>query len=102
MHAITAKTRVISGSCKDIFVAEKSEEESLSSSNSSKKNPEEREETKRRILEENPDIPKDTLEFMLSLPKERKIPKVTELETIHATAEQQEEMERLLKKKGEE
>ena len=38
------------------------------------------------------------LEFMLSLPVERKIPKVTELETIHATPEQQEEMERLLKK----
>ena len=36
---------------------------------------------------------------MLSLPVERKIPKVTELETIHATAEQQEEMEKLLKKK---
>jgi hypothetical protein len=34
---------------------------------------------------------------MLSLPVERKIPKVTELETIHATAEQQQEMERLLK-----
>ena len=34
----------------------------------------EREEAKRRILEENPNIPKDTLEFMLSLPKERKIP----------------------------
>jgi hypothetical protein len=32
------------------------------------------------------------------LPVEKKIPKVTELETIHATAEQQEEMERLLKK----
>ena len=59
---------------------------------------EEREETKRRILEENPNISKDALEFMLSLPVERKIPKVTELETIHATAEQQEEMERLLKK----
>ena len=40
---------------------------------------------------------------MLSLPVERKIPKVTELETIHATAEQQqEEMERILKKKNEE
>ena len=37
LHAITAKTRVISGSCKDIFVAGKSEEKSLSSSNSSKK-----------------------------------------------------------------
>jgi hypothetical protein len=58
----------------------------------------EREETKRRILEENPNISKDTLEFMLSLPKERRIPKVTELETVYATAEQQEEMDRLLKK----
>ena len=53
-------------------------------------------EDRRRILEENPLIPKGTLEFVLSLPVERKIPKVTELETIHATAEQQEEMERLL------
>jgi hypothetical protein len=69
----------------------------LSSSNSSKKDIEEREETKRRILEENPNISKDTLEFMLSLPKERKIPKVTELETVHATTQQQTEMERLLK-----
>jgi hypothetical protein len=60
----------------------------------------EREEAKRRILEENPNIAKETLEFMLSLPIERKIPKVTELETIHATAEQQEEMERLLLKKN--
>jgi hypothetical protein len=50
------------------------------------------------MLEENPHIPKDALEFMPSLPKERKIPKVTELETVYATAEQQEEMERLLKK----
>ena len=58
----------------------------------------EREEAKRRTLEEN------ALEFMLSLPVERKIPKVTELETIHATAEQQEEeMEkRLLKKNNKE
>jgi|GEM_PF-4212990 len=32
------------------------------------------------------------------LPIERKIPKVTELEPIHATAEQQKEMEKLLKK----
>jgi len=75
----------------------------LTSSNSSKKDSrevEEREETKRRILEENPHISKDILEFMLSLPVERKIPKVTELETIHATAEQQEEMERLLLKKN--
>ena len=62
----------------------------------------EREETKRMILEENPGISKDELEFVLSLPKERRIPKVTELETIHATAEQQEEMDRLLKKKNEE
>ena len=63
----------------------------------------EREEAKRRILEENPDISKDALEFVLSLPFEKKIPKVTELETIHATAEQQEEeMERLLKKNNKE
>jgi hypothetical protein len=52
----------------------------------------EREESKRRILDEDLHIPKDTLEFVLSLPVERKVPKVTELETIHATAEQQEEM----------
>jgi hypothetical protein len=39
---------------------------------------------------------------MLSLPVERKIPKVTELETIHATVEQQQEMERLLKKNNNE
>jgi hypothetical protein len=57
----------------------------------------EREEAKRRILDEDPHISKDALEFMLSSPVERKTPKVTELETIHATPEQQEEMERLLK-----
>jgi hypothetical protein len=34
------------------------------------------------------------------LPVERKIPKVTKLEIIHATAEQQEEMERHLLKKN--
>jgi hypothetical protein len=62
----------------------------------------EREETKRRILEENPNISKDSLEFMLSLPVERKTPKVTELETIHATPRQQEEMERLLKENNKE
>jgi hypothetical protein len=77
----------------------------LTSNTSSKKDSreevvkEEREEARRRILEENPNISKDILEFMLSLPKERRIPKVTEQETIHATAEQQEEMEKLLKKK---
>jgi hypothetical protein len=60
----------------------------------------EREEAKRRMLEENPHIPKDALEFMLSLPVERKIPKVTELETVYATAEQQEEIERPLLKKN--
>jgi hypothetical protein len=54
----------------------------LNSSNSREKDIEEREEAKRRILEENPHISKDALEFMLSLPIERKIPKVTELETI--------------------
>jgi hypothetical protein len=31
----------------------------------------EREEAKRRILEENPDMPKDALEFVLSLPFEK-------------------------------
>jgi len=46
----------------------------------------EREAAKRRIPEENPHIAKDALEFMLSLPVERKIPEVTELDTIHATA----------------
>jgi len=75
----------------------------LTSSNSSSKKDsrevEEREEAKKRILEDDPHISKDTLEFVLSLPVERKIPKVSELETIHTTAEQQEEMERLLKKK---
>jgi hypothetical protein len=80
------------------------EERSLTSSNTiSKKDTrerEEREEAKRRILEENPNIAKDALEFMLSLPVERKVPKVTEMEAIHATAEQQEEMERLLLKKN--
>ena len=58
----------------------------------------EREEAKRRILEENPNIPKGTLEFMLSLPEARKTAKVTEQETVHATAEQQADMEKLLKK----
>ena len=86
-----------------MIVAGKSEENNLTSSNSSSKKDridilKEREEAKKRILDEDPHIPKDTLEFVLSLPVERKIPKVTELETIHATAEQQEEMERLLKK----
>ena len=75
----------------------------MASSSSSKKDREveEREETKRRrILEGYPDISKDTLEFVLSLPIELKIPKISELETVHATAEQQEEMERLLKRKN--
>ena len=61
---------------------------------------EEREETKRSVLKEYPHMPKDTLEFVLSLSVERKIPKVSELETVYATAEQQEEMERLLKRKN--
>ena len=74
-----------------MIVGGKSEEKNLTNSNSSKKDSreeveKEREEAKRRILEENPDISKDA--------------KVTELETIHATAEQQEEMERLLLKKN--
>ena len=58
----------------------------------------EREEDRKRILREYPHMPKDTLEFVLSLPIERKISKASELQTLHATAEQQEEMERLLKK----
>jgi hypothetical protein len=70
----------------------------LTISNNREEVEKEREEAKRRILEENPNISKHTLEFMLSLPEARRIPKVTELKTIHATAEQQEEMERLLKK----
>ena len=71
----------------------------MTSNNSSEKDrikveKEEREEDTRRVLEEN------ALEFMLSLPEARKIPKVTELETIHATGEQQEEMEKRLLKKN--
>ena len=57
-----------------------------------------KEEAKRRILEEYPDISQSTLEFVVSIPAELKIPKVSEIEPIHATKEQQEEMERLLKK----
>jgi hypothetical protein len=77
----------------------------MSSASSSKKDSrglDEREEAKRRILREYPHMPKDTLEFVLSLPLERKIPKVIELETVYATAKQQEEMERLLLKKNDE
>jgi hypothetical protein len=67
---------------------------------SRKKQVDEREESKRRrILEQCPDISESTLEFVLSLPVEQKIPKVSELETVHATPDQQEEMEKLLKKK---
>jgi hypothetical protein len=77
----------------------------LTSTNSSSKQDsreveKEREEAKKKILEENPHISKDALEFVLSLPVERKIPKVSELETVYATAEQQQEMERLLLKKN--
>jgi hypothetical protein len=77
----------------------------LTSTNSSSKQDsreveKEREESKKKILEENPHISKDALEFVLSLPVERKIPKVSELETVYATAEQQQEMERLLLKKN--
>jgi hypothetical protein len=77
----------------------------LTSTNSSSKQDsreveKEREEAKKKILEENQHISKDALEFVLSLPVERKIPKVSELETVYATAEQQQEMERLLLKKN--
>ena len=50
-------------------------------------------------IENSPDISKDTLEFMLSLPVERKIFKVSELETVYATPEQQEEMEKTIEEK---
>ena len=60
-----------------------------------------KEESKRIILKEYPDISQSTLEFVLSIPAELKIPKVSELEPIHATAEQQKEMEKLLKKNKE-
>ena len=62
-----------------MIVAGKSEENNLTSSNSSEKNRidilKEREEAKKRILDEDPHIPKDTLEFVLSLPKKEKYPK---------------------------
>jgi hypothetical protein len=61
-------------------------------------NKQDKEEAKRRILKEYPDISQSTLEFVLSIPVELKIPKVSELETVYATKEQQEEMERVLKK----
>jgi hypothetical protein len=57
-----------------------------------------KEESKRIILKEYPDISQSTLEFVLSIPAERNRPKVSELETVYATKEQQEEMERLLRK----
>jgi hypothetical protein len=53
---------------------------------------------KEEYLKNIQNMPKDTLEFVLSLPVEEKIPKVSEKEAIHATPEQQEEMEKLLKK----
>ena len=61
-------------------------------------NKQDKEESKRIILKEYPDISQSTLEFVLSIPVEQKIPKVGELETVYATEEQQEEMERLLRK----
>jgi hypothetical protein len=61
-------------------------------------NKQDKEESKRIILKEYPDISQSTLEFVLSIPVELKIPKVSELETVYATKELQEEMERLLRK----
>jgi hypothetical protein len=61
-------------------------------------NKQDKEESKRIILKEYPDISQSTLEFVLSIPAEQKMPKVSELETVYATKEQQEEMERLLGK----
>jgi hypothetical protein len=62
---------------------------------------EEHEESRKRILEEYPNMPEDILEFVLSLPiEEKKIPKVSDFETEYAIEEQQqqEEMERILKR----
>jgi hypothetical protein len=60
----------------------------LTSTNSSSKQDsreveKEREEAKKKILEENPHISKDALEFVLSLPVERKIPKVSCAASTH-------------------
>ena len=79
-HLETVKSRPTNTLCIYMNVVGKGEERNLSSSNSSKKESreevmKEREEAKRRILEENPYISKDALEFMLSLLVERKIPK---------------------------
>jgi hypothetical protein len=56
-----------------MIVVGKGKEKNLTSNTSSEKDRidilKEREEAKRRILEENPDISKGTLEFILSLPK---------------------------------
>lgn len=67
----------------------------MTNSNVQDKVAEKREVVKKSILEEYPDISKDTLEFVLSLPLERRVSKVSELETTRATKEQQEDMERL-------
>jgi hypothetical protein len=52
------------------------ESNSISKKDSREEIVKEREEAKGRILEEKSQISKDELEFMLSLPVERKIPKV--------------------------
>jgi hypothetical protein len=72
-HLETVKSRPTNTLCKYMIVVGKSEEKNLTSSYSSKKDSreeveKEREEAKIRILEENPNISKDALEFMLSLP----------------------------------
>ena len=58
-------------------------EDTIGEQKDSREDKKEREEAKKRILEENPHISKDVLEFMLSLPVERKIPKVTELKKLY-------------------
>jgi hypothetical protein len=65
-------------------VAEKSEDKNLTSINSRKKDSreedkKEREEATKKILDEDQHISKDTLDYVLSLPVERKISKVSEL-----------------------
>jgi len=73
----------------------------ISSSSKQDRELEELEEAKRRILDQYADISESTMEFVLSLPVERKIPKVSKLESVYASRQQQEEMERLLKKNKE-
>jgi hypothetical protein len=74
-HVRTVKSRLKNILCKNIIVAGKSQEKNLTNNTSSKKESIEDvekggEEDKRRILEENPHIPEDTLESYLRIPIE--------------------------------